>query len=405
MPLWMRGVKSSRNRNERGDSVVERGLGRFMFVIARGLLALLGGVAGYQLARYIVAEGWWPWPGLTNVLAFNIAFVICLAGMGYLIAPLFIKGLGFIGVSFENYLQGLSWPDIAVAILGLIVGLLVANLIALPFADLPAVGSYLAVLLNVALGYLGIRLFLKRREEIQSMWSSIGGLKERLRLRSSRHPDLDGKDLDEVDSQRCNLKVLDTSVIIDGRIYDVAKTGFLEGPLVLPRFILLELQSVADSSDPIRRTRGRRGLDVVNNLQKTPGVDVEILEIPLKDLHVESVDEGLVALAKQIGGKVITTDYNLNKIAQIDGVAVLNVNDLANAMKPMLLPGENVTVDVLREGKEPHQGVGYLDDGTMIVVEEGERHIGRRVEVTVTSMLQTSAGRMVFGRLRRENHK
>lgn len=376
-----------------------------MFVIARGLLALLGGVAGYQLARYIVAGGWWPWTGLTNILAFNVAFVLCLAGIGYLIAPLFIKGLGFIGVSFENYLQVLSWPDIAVAILGLIVGLLVANLIALPFADLPVVGSYLAVLLNVALGYLGIRLFLKRRDEIQSMWSSIGGLKDRLRFRSSRNSDHEGKDLEEMASQRCNLKVLDTSVIIDGRIYDVAKTGFLEGPLVLPRFILLELQAVADSSDPIRRTRGRRGLDVVNNLQKTPGVDVEILEVPLKELRVESVDEGLVALAKQIGGKVITTDYNLNKIAQIDGVSVLNVNDLANAMKPMLLPGENVTVDVLREGKEPHQGVGYLDDGTMIVVEEGERHIGKRVDVTVTSMLQTSAGRMVFGRLRRENHR
>lgn len=376
-----------------------------MFVIARSLLALLGGIAGYQVSRYIVAGGWWPWPGLTNVLAFNVAFVICLAGIGYLIAPLFIKGLGFIGVSFENYLQVLSWPDIAVALLGLIVGLLVANLIALPFADLPVVGSYLAVLLNVALGYLGIRLFLKRRDEIQSMWSSIGGLKERLRFRSSRNSDREEKDLEDGDSQRCNLKVLDTSVIIDGRIYDVAKTGFLEGPLVLPRFILLELQSVADSSDPIRRTRGRRGLDVVNNLQKTPGVNVEILEIPLKDLNVESVDEGLVALAKRIGGKVITTDYNLNKIAQIDGVFVLNVNDLANAMKPMLLPGENVTVDVLREGKESHQGVGYLDDGTMIVVEEGERYIGKRVEVTVTSMLQTSAGRMVFGRLRRENHK
>lgn len=376
-----------------------------MFVIARTLFTLLGGLAGYQLARYILAEGWWPWPGLTNALAFNVAFMVCLAGIGYLLAPLFLKGLGFIVVSFENYLQSLSWPDIAVAIFGLIVGLLVANLIALPFADLPVVGSYLAVLLNVALGYLGISLFLKRREEIQSMWTSIGGLRERLRFRSSRGGAENEKDLSEVASQPCNLKVLDTSVIIDSRIYDVAKTGFLEGPLVLPRFVLLELQAVADSSDPIRRTRGRRGLDVVNNLQKLPGVEVEILEVPLKQLQVESVDEGLVALARQIGGKVITTDYNLNKIAQIDGVPVLNVNDLANAMKPMLLPGENVVVDVLREGKELHQGVGYLDDGTMIVVEEGERHIGSRVEVTVTSMLQTSAGRMVFGRLRRENHR
>ena len=163
-----------------------------------------------------------------------------------------------------------------------------------------------------------------------------------------------------------------------------------------------ELQAVADSTDPVRRTRGRRGLDVVNDLQKIPGLVLEIREVTLKSLGRDVVDEALVVLAKRLQGKVLTTDYNLNKIAQIDGVPVLNVNDLANALKPMLLPGEAVSVDIIREGKEPHQGVGYLDDGTMIVVEEGERFIGRRVDVVVTSMLQTSAGRMVFGRLRRE---
>jgi uncharacterized protein YacL len=201
-----------------------------------------------------------------------------------------------------------------------------------------------------------------------------------------------------------DVKILDTSVAIDGRILDVASTGFLEGTLVLPRFVLTELQGVADSSDPTRRTRGRRGLDAVNELQKLATLRVEILEISLKELQVDSVDQGLVALAKQISGKIITTDYNLNKIAQIQGISVLNVNDLANALKPMLLPGESVTVDLIREGKEPHQGVGYLDDGTMIVVEEGDRYVGRRVDVVVTSMLQTSAGRMVFGRLRRDSH-
>ncbi len=152
------------------------------------------------------------------------------------------------------------------------------------------------------------------------------------------------------------------------------------------------------------KDQGRRGLDVVNELQKLATLRVEILEISLKELQVDSVDQGLVALAKQISGKIITTDYNLNKIAQIRGVPVLNVNDLANALKPMLLPGESGTVDLIREGKEPHQGVGYLDDGTMIVVEEGDRYVGRRVDVVVTSMLQTSAGRMVFGRLRRDSH-
>lgn len=377
------------------------GFGKIVFGAARGLLALLGGIAGYQVARWIVSEGWLPWTSMLHVLVLNGLCVLVLGGMGYLLTPHFIKSLGFIGLLFEHHLQFLSWQDLSVAILGLIVGLLVANLVALPFADLPAIGSYIAVLLNVVLGYIGIRLFLKRREEIQGMWSTIGGLKERIRLRGPRQGQGDRGEA-VVGGGRCNLKILDTSVLIDGRILDVAQTGFLEGSLVLPRFVLLELQSVADSSDSVRRSRGRRGLDVVNSLQKIENVQVEIVEIPLRQLQVESVDEGLIALARQIGGKVMTTDYNLNKLAQIDGVDVLNVNDLSNALKPMLLPGETVIVDLIREGKEPLQGVGYLDDGTMIVVEEGRSHIGRRVDVTVTSMLQTSAGRMVFGRIRRE---
>ena len=377
------------------------GFGKIVFGAARGLLALLGGIAGYQVARWVVSEGWLPWTSMLHVLVLNGLCVLVLGGMGYLLTPYFIKSLGFIGLLFEHHLQFLSWQDLSVAILGLIVGLLVANLVALPFADLPAIGSYIAVLLNVVLGYIGIRLFLKRREEIQGMWSTIGGLKERIRLRGPRQVQV-GRGEEGVGGGRCNLKILDTSVLIDGRILDVAQTGFLEGSLVLPRFVLLELQSVADSSDSVRRSRGRRGLDVVNSLQKIENVQVEIVEIPLRQLQVESVDEGLIALARQIGGKVMTTDYNLNKLAQIDGVDVLKVHDLSNALKPMLLPGETVIVDLIREGKEPLQGVGYLDDGTMIVVEEGRSHIGRRVDVTVTSMLQTSAGRMVFGRIRRE---
>ncbi|MBL3572282.1 MAG: twitching motility protein PilT [Synergistaceae bacterium] len=377
------------------------GFGKVLFGAARGLLALLGGVAGYQVARWVLSEGWFPWTSMSHVLFLSIVCVVLFGAIGYLLTPFFLKSLGFIGLLFENHLQALSWHDLSVAILGLIVGLLVANLVALPFADLPAVGSYIAVLLNVALGYIGIRLFLKRREEIQAMWSTIGGLKERIRLRVPRSVQSDQNE-DPGSRGRCNAKILDTSVLIDGRILDVAETGFLEGSLVLPRFVLLELQAVADSSDPVRRSRGRRGLDVVSSLQKIPNVAVEIIEVPLKQLAVESVDEGLVALARQIGGKVMTTDYNLNKLAQIDGVNVLNVNDLSNALKPMLLPGENVVVDLIREGKEAFQGVGYLDDGTMIVVEEGRSYIGHRVEVTVTSMLQTSAGRMVFGRIRRE---
>lgn len=238
------------------------------------------------------------------------------------------------------------------------------------------------------------------------MWSSIGGLKQRFSIRGKRAREngtnsLAGLSVD-TGSERNSVKVLDTSVIIDGRILEIVATGFLEGPFILPRFILNELQAIADSSDPTRRTKGRRGLDIINEIRQLSDVTVQILEVSLKDFDVGSVDEGLVALARELNAKVVTTDYNLNKVAQIQGISVLNVNELSNALKPTLLPGEAITVDVLREGKEPQQGVGYLDDGTMIVVEDGESFIGKRVEVVVTSMLQTSAGRMVFGRIRKE---
>ena len=191
-------------------------------------------------------------------------------------------------------------------------------------------------------------------------------------------------------------------MIIDGRVLDIAKTGFLEGLIIIPRFVLLELQAVADSTDPARRTRGRRGLDVASQLQRVPSLDIEIGDVQLKDLKVDSVDSGLLALAEKIDAQILTTDYNLNKMAQIQSIQVLNVNDLANALKPVLLPGETIVIDIIREGKEANQGVGYLDDGTMFVVEDGEWAVGKRVEAVVTSMLQTSAGRMVFGRIKRE---
>ncbi|MFR5880723.1 MAG: PIN/TRAM domain-containing protein [Cloacibacillus evryensis] len=190
-----------------------------------------------------------------------------------------------------------------------------------------------------------------------------------------------------------------TRAIIDGRILDVAQTGVLAGTIVLPRFSLAELQGVADSTESLRRTRGRRGLSVVTELQKIKGLTIEIPEMSLRELGRDKVDEALRVHARQLSGKVITTDYNLNQVAQIEGVDVLNVNDLANSLKPMLLPGEKVEIDIIRLGKENHQGIGYLDDGTMLVVEDGYRHVGERVKVTVTSMLQTSAGRMVFGRI------
>ncbi|GAC1335747.1 MAG: TRAM domain-containing protein [Isosphaeraceae bacterium] len=194
--------------------------------------------------------------------------------------------------------------------------------------------------------------------------------------------------------------VLDTSVIIDGRIADVADTRIIDQPLIIPRFVLQELQGIADSSDKLRRNRGRRGLDILNRLQKSTGIEVRIHDTEIAELNgVREVEQRLVILSKHLGGKVVTNDYNLNKIAKLQGVEVINLNDLANALKPIVLPGETLTVKLLKRGEEQGQGVGYLDDGTMIVVEQGSRRMGETVRMVVTSVLQTSAGRMIFGRL------
>ncbi len=194
--------------------------------------------------------------------------------------------------------------------------------------------------------------------------------------------------------------LLDTSVIIDGRIADIAETGVVESEVIVPRFVLAELHAVADSQDKLKRNRGRRGLDILNQLQKCQRLDVRILDTHVPAVErFDDVDEKLVALAEHLDGRVITNDYNLNKIAKLRGVDVINVNDLANALKPAVLPGESMRVKVIRAGEEPGQGVGYLDDGTMVVAEQGRNHIGEEIAITVTSVLQTSAGRMIFGRL------
>ncbi len=194
--------------------------------------------------------------------------------------------------------------------------------------------------------------------------------------------------------------VLDTSVIVDGRIADIANTRIFESEMVVPRFVLQELQAIADSGDKLKRTRGRRGLDMLNKLQLNERIDITILEVaPSKGSAGAGVDDMLIDLAVQLGGKIVTNDYNLNKIAQLRGVGVININDLANALKPVVLPGENLAIKVIKPGEEFGQGVGYLDDGTMVVVEGGREHIGEVMQLTVTSVLQTSAGRMVFGRL------
>jgi len=196
-------------------------------------------------------------------------------------------------------------------------------------------------------------------------------------------------------------KILDTSVIIDGRIADISNTSFIEGPLIVPQFILKELQMVADSVDGIKRQRGRRGLDVLEQLQKSSQVSVIISEIDFPD--IKEVDTKLIEMAKQMDGKIITNDYNLSKVAQLQGISILNINELANTLKPVVLPGEAIKVFILKEGKEKDQGVAYLDDGTMVVVDNSRKLIGQTVDVTVTSVLQTTVGKMIFGRYNDDN--
>lgn len=381
----------------------ESGLSFIMKRLVQAVMVFIGGVAGYQLSAVILEKRVWPSRTLLHRLATTVIFMLFSAIIGFIIAPLFWLGLRKLAYFFEVRLQNASVQDLVISMTGLIIGLLVANLIAMPLARIPTLGVYISVLLNLTCGYLGLRFFVRRRVDIWNFLTNISDIKIKLPKGIKKQKEMGGNvnSYGGYSQEYATLapKIVDTSALIDGRILDVAQTGFLEGTLMLPRFVLAELQGVADSTDPLRRSRGRRGLTVVTELQKLETLNVDIPEVTLKELERDKVDEALVVLARQVGGKVITTDYNLNKIAQIEGVAVLNVNDLSNSLKPLLLPGERVEIDIIRVGKENNQGVGYLDDGTMLVVEDGYRHIGERVNVTITSMLQTSAGRMVFGRI------
>lgn len=278
--------------------------------------------------------------------------------------------------------------DILFGSLGLIFGLIVAFLagLAINQMEIPIINTYVPILLTLLLGYLGFQVGFKKRDELTSLFSINRGGKKR---------GADGGET-EKDTSSKRLKILDTSVIIDGRIADICQTGFLDGIIVIPQFVLEELQHIADSSDALKRNRGRRGLDILNRIQKEIDIQVEMYEIDFDD--IQEVDSKLVKLAKLTDGIVVTNDYNLNKVCEFQNVNVLNINDLANAVKPVVLPGEELNVQVIKDGKEYNQGVAYLDDGTMIVVEEGRNYIGKRIDVVVTSVLQTSAGRMIFAK-------
>ncbi len=302
--------------------------------------------------------------------------------IGFFLAPWVIGQAIKFTAWLENRLQKTPMADILAGAIGVIIGLIIANLLGSAFSSIPWLGVILPTLGSLLLGYLGLSVAIKKKDELFGLLNILPrrGVRERFpRVQEPSSP-----------------KILDTSVIIDGRIADICATGFLEGPLVVPGFVLEELRHIADSSDVLKRNRGRRGLDILNKMQKEPGVQVQIYERdPGGNM---GVDSKLVRLARMLHGKVITNDFNLNKVAELQGVPVLNINELANAVKPIVLPGEEMVVNVIRDGKESGQGVGYLDDGTMIVVDGGKKHIGETIGVMVTSVLQTAAGRMIFAK-------
>ena len=315
------------------------------------------------------------------------AFTFGLVGalIGLILTPFFTTRPM---MALRSLLSRISAQSLFSALLGLISGLIIAALAALPISQLPdPFGNTLPFIGLLVFSYIGVSIFVMRQNDLFSVLTTAFG-------RGHGAGPADAESSQALATNRTIL--LDTSVIIDGRIADIARTGFVPGSLLIPRFVLIELQYIADSSDSLRRQRGRRGMEVLSQLQKEPGIPVQISDIDVEG--VREVDDKLVILARQLRCPILTNDYNLNRVAGLQGVTVLNVNDLANAVKSVLLPGEQLLIRVIQEGRENNQGVGYMDDGTMVVVENGRDCLGRETHVTVTKVLQTAAGRMIFAR-------
>ena len=338
---------------------------------------------------------------------FAIVSVLFFSWIGWVITPFLIKYLLKYSEIVASVLAKAPSADIIVSLIGVLVGLILANLIGTPFSRLPIVGSYVPIILSIVLALTGAKVALHKSKDILGLFYRSGppgedGLSVKAEETAQDHLEDAVVDTDSLPVElAASNKLLDTSVIIDGRVSDILKTGFLEGNLVIPHFVLDELQRLSDSSDNLKRAKGRRGLDFIHELQESfrHVVIVKDLEYEM----IQDVDSKLIALAKDTGSIIVTNDFNLNKVASIQGIRVLNINDLANAVKPVVIPGEEMTAYLLREGKESGQAVAYLQDGTMIVVEGGRKYIGNRIRVAVTSVLQTSAGRMIFAKVSK-NH-
>lgn len=301
-----------------------------------------------------------------------IIFAISFAMFFFTIAIPASRGLSKV---IQEALIKNPMEDILIYIVGLAIGLGVANLTGtvLQGNKINPANSILEILLYVGLGFFGVYIVHQKKDEIRGWFSKKGNA-----------------------SHYIKAKILDTSVIIDGRILDIINTGFIEGKVVIPSFILDELRRIADAADKLKRNRGRRGLDILNEIKKSKGVPIEIIDVDYKE--IDDVDSKLLKFAQQIQGSIVTNDFNLNKVAQLQKIKVLNINDLANAVKPMVIPNEEMSVTIIKEGKEQEQGLAYLNDGTMIVVEGGKKYVGSTINVVVTSALQTSAGRMIFAK-------
>lgn len=358
--------------------------------IFRIIFAIIGAILGIAVIRLILS--------VVEITIDSSIFLIalnCLVALIFAILFYFLSGFIIIEMEdnfkrLEQYLDQLPPLSVAIGISGLIVGLILAFLVTRPLASLsmPVVGNSIFVLLSIIIyvgfGLLGWRIASKYPDRYPQIFQKF----KEVRLTRSKELSHNTK------SKNTQIKVIDTSVLIDGRILDIIKINFLEGRLVIPEFILEELQHIADSPDDLKRERGRRGLDVVKEIKKDKDINLEISSVDYPE--IKEVDSKLLKYAQDNGAKIFTNDYNLNKVADVQGITVLNINDLANALKTKVLPGESMVIEVIKEGKSRNQGVGYLEDGTMVVVEDGKELIGQKVNSTVTSVLQTSAGKMIF---------
>ena len=376
--------------------------------LLRIALAIIGALIGYGIsigAKYLLIHSDSSYEAYfkSNHQYFIAAIISLLfAIMFYRLAPLISRQSVKVAGKIEDDLQGVSGNDILAGAIGLIFGLIIAFFITQIFASITNQYLYVIITLIVymIMGFIGAVVANKKGKEIISQMFIArrnSDATQNTNPAQATRFSVGGKG-----RKQSNVipKILDTSVIIDGRIAEIIKTGFLEGPIVIPEFVLVELRHIADSSDSLKRTRGRRGLDILNRIQSDYGIDIYNTESEKGLKEIPEVDVKLLKLAQIMGGKVVTNDFNLNKVARINGVDVLNINELANTLKPVVIPGEKMTVTPVKQGKDSQQSIAYLDDGTMVVLEDGKNYIGKTREITVTRVLQTSAGRMIFGRVR-----